>query len=91
MEHTPGPWTIRYRAAGASIIGTDEHGTLAKVQMHRSKTSNLTEMKANSRLIAAAPEMYDALKNALQALLRAGPHKWHREIAAARAALRDIA
>ena len=56
-QHTPGPWTFDN---GIEFICTDTslHGewAVAKINIVRA------EAKANARLIAAAPELLDALK-----------------------------
>jgi len=56
-QHTPGPW----RAKG-HCIETEEYSFnwVASVQ-----TSNVPEWEANARLIAAAPELLDALQSIL--------------------------
>jgi len=53
-QHTPGPW----RAKG-HCIETEEYSFnwVASVQ-----TSNVPEWEANARLIAAAPELLEALQ-----------------------------
>lgn len=75
MEHTPGPWRVGYaNGANASDIrsATDDEG-IAQVYgmpLHR----NLDEVApdrfanglANARLIAAAPEMLEALEMVMQ-------------------------
>ena len=60
MKHTPGPWTTHLtwsqtNGSGYSIAEDDgdEDGE---------------EMKANARLISAAPEMLDALKKCVNGL-----------------------
>lgn len=64
-KHTPGPWNINYLRNGANILATDGHGAIAKVNVRYSKTNNLIEFEANACLIAAAPELLEALKEAL--------------------------
>jgi len=76
MKHTPGPWK-----ADNHIIGdgwrvfvprhdeADQHDAIADVETWQSDT----ETEANARLIAAAPDLLDALKNVLDEL-----HKHHK-------------
>ncbi len=56
MSHTPGPWEIDTQGDG--IYG-------AQRTVHAARICTLTHhsrMEANARLIAAAPEMLEALK-----------------------------
>jgi hypothetical protein len=58
MKHTPGPWRIADEGSsedGPLIIAPDD---FAFVQVY----GNNKKAKANARLIAAAPEMFEALK-----------------------------
>ena len=65
MPHTPGPWQqdqelpYEIRAAFESRVPFEG---VAKVDRKQDKR----EMEANARLIAAAPEMLDALKELVQ-------------------------
>lgn len=72
-------WQIADCGQGISFIGGIE-----------SELSG-TEQRANARLIAAAPELYDALRafvTAIEADSEPLPGtRWHRELMAARAAL----
>ena len=76
-KFTPGPWHIlvpkpRYgkRACHSIVDGDGEY--VAKpvaVSKLRGRTAcKIEERKANERLIAAAPEMYDALKDCIEAM-----------------------
>jgi hypothetical protein len=56
LEHTPGPWEIGTPPPnGEQTIGTD------KGLMVATATTGYINTKANARLIAAAPEMINAL------------------------------
>jgi len=59
--HTPGPWHIGTRSSGRAIYGSkgEEVATFTGLSMP-------DEELANARLIAAAPELLDALKWAVQ-------------------------
>ena len=64
FKHTPGPWRItRDLQSPASIEAAGgDGGALAKVYLTDPKTRRRTpEYEANARLIAAAPELADAL------------------------------
>ena len=76
-QHTPGPWhSQRPHGSDIPVWGVDEksRGCVALVNMSAERA---TEAAANARLIAAAPEMYEALK-ALHACHRAfsGSDAW---------------
>ena len=57
-KHTPGPWTYEQISNNAYVI--DENGSA--VMLYRNPDD---EMKANARLIAAAPELLEALEGML--------------------------
>ena len=59
-QHTPGPWDIHN---DIDIVSPDD-GPVAYIAWSRGKP-----VKANARLIAAAPAMLDALRLASQALV----------------------
>lgn len=72
-KHTPGPWTVLMAPAGARIeseyasvvlVGCDEIGADDVERLSH-------EAKANARLIAAAPELLEALKEAERLLAKA--------------------
>jgi hypothetical protein len=54
IKHTPGPW--KYEGGGSWVYGKD--GVVAQSSLDY---AHLEEMRANARLIAAAPEMYAIL------------------------------
>src|ERR1043165_358061 len=75
--HTPGPWQLEYDAGehiirmGSAItnrsqhqvqhIITYDHGLFADHDSTDAEVAQFVEADANARLIAAAPEMYEAL------------------------------
>jgi hypothetical protein len=63
-KHTPGPWTLRTNSEKHHAI-LDEGGfPRAEVfSAHRSSEARKAEALANARLIAAAPELLEALKD----------------------------
>jgi hypothetical protein len=70
-KHTPGPWELKSEGwKGQFIYGTDEHAKgvrfIAKVSL------DFDGAEANARLIAAAPELLEALKGLDEAYCRAG-------------------
>ena len=58
-KHTPGPWTLD----GNYVYGSN----FVIAQVYQISFEN-PEGKANARLIAAAPEMFDVLKETLEVL-----------------------
>ena len=71
-QHTPGPWAYRPSNNGHFIAGTGENsGYLAEVRQCRSKQ----DIRADARLIAAAPEMLAALQAVLAEI--DGPDRPH--------------
>ena len=65
--HTPGPWSLRmtgWRTNPAAIYSPRRPGAVACVPARTSVP--LDEQSANARLIAAAPELLEALKNLIE-------------------------
>jgi len=62
--HTPGPWLVDYRDAnGSKVVITRESVPICAVHP-KVQTHGLPTAEPNARLIAAAPEMLEALKTA---------------------------
>jgi len=65
QEHTPGPWV--YGPEFSAVVTRDKQGTVAillPLGYTRDNEDIDTEMMdAHGRLMAAAPEMYDALRD----------------------------
>jgi hypothetical protein len=57
VKHTPGPWAVD---AEGDVVVSD--GTVAWVGSANALDAPYTANLPNARLIAAAPEMYEALK-----------------------------
>ena len=55
MSHTHGPWEVFESHTGPYVIDSAEQAAVCKLEW-------CLEAEANARLIAAAPEMLDALK-----------------------------
>lgn len=69
-EHTPGPWTATFMPAGAGlwntrIMGPDGEHILADTYTQFYGPGQ-AESEANARLIAAAPELLEALAGLLK-------------------------
>jgi hypothetical protein len=79
MDPTPGPWTViephkhgDFYGAGAAYKITradSDPRDWSVAQLY----ANIPESKANARLIAAAPDMYEALKKARVAIATWSP------------------
>lgn len=76
MKTTPGPWVSKFAADGSGNIGIVSHNNdpslaecIAEVFTDiDSKGASSAETLPNARLIAAAPDMYEACRKALIAL-----------------------
>ena len=62
--HTPGPWHIGIKQA-EQIVYNEKGWAVANATVYHGK-EDLAEVKANARLIAAAPDCYAACVLALQ-------------------------
>lgn len=78
-KHTPGPWHLEemgYNSSSYYIRGSSESGdrlTIGKGAVAHIPRSTVNPMEANARLIAAAPELLEALKAMLEAEYA---HEW---------------
>jgi hypothetical protein len=64
--HTPGPWTVLQGEPFQPIlIGTDEGGSFIEVGPACGLTEGTGSMEANAALIAAAPDLLEALHHIL--------------------------
>lgn len=59
-SHTPGPWSVLQHEEGDIVILDKTRGTLAEI-FAVNDTRDQETPQANARLIAAAPEILDAL------------------------------
>jgi hypothetical protein len=89
MSHTPGPWKIeRHYDPGYKNISAQKHTALAQVVWCMEDEDRSPECEANAHLIAAAPELLDALCYLLEASSGQGPHEqWLAAMDQARAAI----
>jgi hypothetical protein len=62
-KHTPGPWKFHKQARTIAIFTASNADTVASVPI--SQIVDNTRREADARLIAAAPELLEALKAAL--------------------------
>ena len=73
QKFTPGPWTLCRTIDGektvAFHVAADPHGSLHPVVEYREgKVRAPEEIEANARLISAAPELVEALRDVTQHL-----------------------
>ena len=63
-KHTPGPWTATYDSQLRALteIYNAEDRILVAVLPDRGTVEAMPEIEANANLIAAAPDMYEALE-----------------------------
>lgn len=66
MEHTPAPWEVKYGAASEIHIESSR-GTIVVCDGLFGKQEDI---EANARLIAAAPELLEALKMMVKMVCR---------------------
>ena len=86
MNHTPGPWRVSASKRGGFDIVADNRGTHGGPFVVASRNDidhRSEESLANCRLIAAAPEMLEAL----QAVLASGGEDWETGACVIRAAI----
>ena len=88
-KHTPGPWEIkRHYDSCYKNISAQKHTELAQVVWCMEDEDRSPECEANAHLIAAAPELLDALCYLLEASSGQGPHEqWLAAMDQARAAI----
>ena len=69
-QHTPGPWKLAGYDKGKSIyedvhFGNDKQDTICRLFFHEIPIAD-EQVRANARLIAAAPELLEALYDVMQ-------------------------
>jgi len=77
-KHTPGPWEVNFKKFNE--VRAENGAVVAECK----KLTSLVGLQANARLIAAAPNLLEALQGLLNALPSATTHP---AIRAARAAI----
>ena len=68
MEYTKGDWKITKWNGGHGFNVFGDDGFVASVPMSTGLKHTMRECQANAQLIAAAPDLYEALKELLDAL-----------------------
>jgi hypothetical protein len=86
--HTPGPWQIEDCTPGESTGLRFEVGT--KDSVIARTTDGWKEARANARLIAAAPEMYEVLSELLDTLEMSKGYGFDEEYEKAREVLAKV-
>lgn len=65
MSHTPGPWVAEFGRDGSFSIEADRQGIAGGLLVLASRNEHpllVDQMHANARLIAAAPDLLEALE-----------------------------
>lgn len=74
-KHTPGPWNVSPYGVGFEIDAANGQSIAQAQQIAQTKKpEDHNERKANARLIAAAPELLEALQVAVEAM----EQDWHQ-------------
>jgi len=61
-KHTPGPWAIDWNVSRIDVFSADAATLVATIRRSTLSAGIDDVAKANARLIAAAPELLEALK-----------------------------
>lgn len=87
-KHTKGPWTVDARAMNSCGV-TGQTAFVANCSPRAGGPMKVDECQANARLIAAAPEMLEALRQITEAFERylSGSESRLYEVTQARAAI----
>ena len=75
VPHTPGPWTVTYLDKNGQSIVKAEHIEVCTC-WHHCVGSIEREMHANARLIAAAPDLLEALEHLMSWQVK-NVDRWH--------------
>ena len=65
-QHAPGPWVTDGSVNAENLDVINSEGRIAMIDDSRSTGWNVPTINANARLIAAAPELLEALKDAIE-------------------------
>lgn len=72
--HTPGPWTVEHYGDGDSLVlHSDGNTRICFMATPGSSPRAFPQIEANARLISAAPDLYEALKDNLDRFVAAFP------------------
>ena len=77
-KHTPGPWQYAFEGGTVAFIVEADGTTVVKLSATENSTAH-SHLAANARLIAAAPEMLNALETVnryLQACIEDNEDAW---------------
>ncbi len=84
-KHTPGPWRLDETFVDGQwgnpshwvceIVGPDNSRIVADIPEYRTYEEDAAELEANARLIAAAPELLEALEYAQAWITEVGERK----------------
>lgn len=78
MSHTPGPWQYAFEGGTVAFIVEADGTTVAKISTTENSTAH-SALPANARLIAAAPDLLNALEIILNMSLMDKGH-WAKTI-----------
>ena len=84
MKHTPGKWTVQ-PFKHQIFIDSDNHYIADMFKEHQSREEQL----ANANLIAAAPELLEACKDALSEMKKSAPIEYERVISKLKQAIKQ--
>jgi hypothetical protein len=92
FKHTPGPWarigtTVYALMHDGWKRGVEQFKNRFTVQVQRDRECSEEEAEANARLIAAAPDLLEALEQAVTSMQDSGYPNSHVAVRAARAAI----
>jgi hypothetical protein len=65
-RYSQGPWTLQFGDGWCNIVAPDGHGYIATVKIRPTQNFCYTEMEANARLLAHAPDMVEKLLSLLR-------------------------
>lgn len=82
-KFTPGPWML----SGRTVYALNDQGFNRFSALVQDAHAPAYELNANARLIAAAPELLEALEQAVTSMQDSGYQNSHVAVRAARAAI----
>lgn len=68
MSYTPGPWKAMIRPDHGVVVVKGPNGVIIAQRALTQEQKRNDELYANAQLIAAAPELYEALENLMDFL-----------------------
>ena len=80
MKHTPGPWqAVKWDDNADDVVGWSVVDSEGAMLPESEMTGDIEEAEANARLIAAAPDLLEALKICIEVLEDSGNYPWTLE------------